>query len=273
MAYSVPAPPALDTGALLDLYNASIAPHIEGFNLTLSTFTCGGPMRSEQGMYSRVRTCSQCLEAYRSWLCAIRMPRCVDYRTGAAAQAPTLEEEKRQDDDDDDDSGASRIYTYQHASANTSRTEFLPDAAFPYSELPPCIDVCHLVAASCPPPISASWQCPAQAVTLSQSYSRPFTLQEPDDDKLLAWGQAVAQGGDDQRYLQAALEKDGQATRAKDRWGNVICNDMGVIALTQRRRWSGSAIKNAAMGRWQQLDFRIALLPLLWTLFSLCAQR
>ena len=206
----------MDTLSLLALYNASVVPSLSAFNITLSTFPCQDPIRKEQGMYSHVRTCDQCLEAYNSWLCAVVMPRCTD-------PGPQF----------------GNITTFQRTSANNSRTPSLPDSAFPYTELPPCIGVCQLVAASCPPVISSIFNCPLRSITLEQSYSTPFQNQIIFSN---------VQGGDDPAWLGATLEKDGPATRAKDKWGNVRCNDMGVEVLLQRRRWSGSSAGAASKG-------------------------
>ena len=214
LAYSVPSPPLIDTASLLSLYNTSIQTSLSAFNLTLSTFPCADPVRKEQGMYSHVRTCSQCMDAYQSWLCAVVMPRCTD---------PS-------------DSDDSNIPTLQRTSGNTSRTPFLPESVYPYTELPPCIGVCQLVAASCPPIISSAFNCPLRDITLNQSYSIPFQKQ-------IAFNNV--QGGDDPAWLGITLQRDGSATRASDRWGNVRCNDMGVSNLLQRRRWSGSSVAAA----------------------------
>lgn len=213
IAYSVPAPPSMSTDDLLDLYEASISPIMSNFNLTVSTFPCDGELRRKQGMYSPVRTCDQCISAYRSWLCSIRMPRCTDYDP-----SPSTDERD--------------IRTFPHTSAEDSRTPTLPNDAFPYSEVPPCIDVCSLVRASCPPLISTPFQCPLEGITMNQSYATPFVEQ-------IAFSNV--QGGDDPAWMKHAIKdaKDDFVTRAKDRWGNVRCNDMGVLNLVERRKWSG----------------------------------
>lgn len=66
---------------------------------------------------------------------------------------------------------------------------------------------------------------------MNQSYATPFTEQ-------IAFHNV--QGGDDPTWIHNAFDDgDDFVTRAKDRWGNVKCNDMGVINLVERRRWSG----------------------------------
>lgn len=34
-------------------------------------------------------------------------------------------------------------------------------------------------------------------------------------------------------------DNDDYITKSKDRYGNVKCNDMGVLNLVERRKWSG----------------------------------
>lgn len=232
VAYAVPSPPSLDTPSLLDLYNSSIATSLSGFNTTLSTFSCSAPVRENQGMYSYVRTCEQCMQAYTTWVCAIRMPRCTDYNpSGTQGQGGNAT------NSDSTKHSPGQLTTFQRTSANDSRTPFLPNSAFPYSEVPPCIDVCSLVPASCPPLISSTFNCPLEGVTLENSYARPFLEQ-------IAFNNV--QGGDDPAWLAKTLAGDGPDTRAQDRFGNVVCNDLDVITLTTRRRWSGSTVVNAA---------------------------
>ena len=239
VAYSVPAPPTMETNLLMSLYDNATTEALAGFNTTLSLFSCDEPVRSVQGMYSYVRTCSQCREAYRSWVCAMTMPRCVD------------EDERASMNDTDPDKA---ITTFPRASANDSRTPFLPAAAFPYTELPPCVDVCELVYASCPPIISKAFGCPLPTITMEQSYGVPYTEQMTF---------ANIEGGNDAAFLTRELDHIDAATRARDRFGNVRCNDMGTIALVTRRRWSGPGNASAASGRHERHILSIA-----WTLVA-----
>ena len=242
LAYSVPSPPEMSTADLISLYNNSLSRSIENFNLTLSTFPCEGALRQRQGQYSRVRTCAQCLSAYTSWLCAMRMPRCTDYDASEEARNTSAE-----------------IRTFPRIAANESRTTSLPASAFPYSEVPPCLDTCHLVEASCPPVINSVFSCPLEGITAEQSYGTPYTLTEPNKKLLIfqGGGNQMVQGGDDPSWFQYTMQQTGEVTRAKDRWGNVKCNDMGVINLVNRRRWSGSAVGSDARQAISKLDFRI----------------
>ena len=246
----------MSTTDLISLYNESLSQSISNFNLTLSTFPCDGALRQKQGQYSRVRTCAQCLAAYTSWLCAIRMPRCTDYDAYPSAANISAE-----------------IRTFPRLAANESRTSTLPESAFPYLEVPPCLDTCHLVQASCPPVINNVFNCPLEGITAEQSYSTPYTLTEPNKKLLIfqGGGNQVVQGGDDPSWFQYTMQQTGEVTRAKDRWGNVKCNDMGVINLVNRRRWSGSAVGSSAQHRHTKLDFRIAGAVILLTLSMLVA--
>lgn len=206
----------MSTQDLLSIYNSTMYASLQGFNTTLSTFPCNAPIKDSQGRYSFVRTCDQCLEAYTSWLCAVRMPRCVDYEPNQP-EAPS----------------SNTIYTYPRTSANDSRTPKLPDSAFPYSELPPCIGVCDLVQASCPPVISNAFPCPSteKNSNLNASYALPYSRQITFQN---------VQGGDAADWLDLDLENQDAVDRAQDRFGNVKCNDLGTSALVTRRRYAGN---------------------------------
>ncbi|KAL7005304.1 stretch-activated cation channel mid1 [Cystobasidiomycetes sp. EMM_F5] len=218
VAYSVPAPPTMDTSLLLSLYDNATSASLQAFNQTLSLFSCDEPIRSTQGMYSRVRTCSQCMAAYTSWLCAVSMPRCTD------SDATQKQNASR--------NIGSNPTQFLRKTANNSRTPFLPSSAFPYAEVPPCIDVCSMVRASCPPIISTPFNCPLAGITLEESYATPFRQQ-------IAFSNVA--GGDDTAWLGHDLNHHDFVTRARDRFGNVACNDLGTINLVTRRRWSGSS--------------------------------
>jgi hypothetical protein len=115
------------------------------------------------------------------------------------------------------------------------------------------------VEASCPPVINSVFSCPLEGITAEQSYGTPYTLTEPNKKLLIfqGGGNQMVQGGDDPSWFQYTMQQTGEVTRAKDRWGNVKCNDMGVINLVNRRRWSGSAVGSDARQAISKLDFRI----------------
>jgi len=239
VAYSVPAPFSMPSAELLDLYNSTIQPALQGFNTTLYTFPCESLVKDSQGQYSFIRTCSQCLEAYTSWLCAVRMPRCVDYVENAPAT----------------NDGHDTAYTFQRTSAADSRTPDLPGSAFPYSEIPPCLGVCNLVQASCPPVISNLFTCPVPhpSTNYNASYALPFSKQITFTN---------VQGGDDADWLGNDLDRDDAVDRAQDRFGNVRCNDMGTSQVISRRRYAGASslsTSSASRSRLSTLDFRISI--------------
>ena len=108
------------------------------------------------GSYSFISTCDTCSAAYLDWACAVAMPRCTD-----APEGTTI------------DSGGSTQWVVPPEPAQfllrdnplTSRTPLFATGSleqafngtaglstpFPYQEVPPCLEVCQLVGARCPP--------------------------------------------------------------------------------------------------------------------------
>lgn len=157
------------------------------------------------GAYSFVSTCDTCSAAYLDWACAIAMPRCTD-----APPDATISD------------GRSSQWVLPTEPAQfllrdnplTSRTpSFATDSLeeafngttglttpFPYQEVPPCLEVCQLVAARCPPLVE--WACPTKGGTGNAGYgeSREVGVE----------GRMVGDvGGREEK-------------RGADRWGNVL---------------------------------------------------
>lgn len=209
VAHSVPAPASVSTADLITHYNNTLSSSITNFTRTLSTFSCNS---TTYGGYSFVSTCADCLAAYRTWTCAISLPRCTDPPINATlATGDSLE--------------WTIPTTYQQtllrANPLTSRTPtFAPDllrqtfpsltvnsslavldqTPFPYAEVPPCLDTCHLVEARCPPFVG--FQCPREGGTGTAGYGM---TQVVDLDARMAGDLGGNEG-----------------KRAGDRFGNVL---------------------------------------------------
>src|SRR6185437_2241718 len=76
--YSVPLPPPTLPATTYDTSNLDINIQqqylsvLTNFSVSLSVFPCG------RDVYSPVQTCTNCLDFYRNWLCAITFPQCAD---------------------------------------------------------------------------------------------------------------------------------------------------------------------------------------------------
>ncbi|GAA5980629.1 hypothetical protein JCM5350_003568 [Sporobolomyces pararoseus] len=229
VAYSVPAPLSLPTSDLVDYFNSTIFPSLKTFARTLTTFPCNS---TKFGQYSVVSTCSDCYEAYRDWLCATTIPRCSDSPSNITTLIPT--NSSLFDPETDlatwsipTSYSTSLVRNFPPASRTPSfapsnlsstfpslfnssyppnRQNSLEQSPFPYSEIPPCMDVCHLVDARCPSFLG--WDCPTSGDTGKATYG--MTEQ-------IGAGERIA--GD--------IRHSSRIERAQDRWGNVYCNALG----------------------------------------------
>ncbi|KPV72056.1 uncharacterized protein RHOBADRAFT_56187 [Rhodotorula graminis WP1] len=248
VAYSVPAPRSLDTPSLVDFFNSTLSASLANFSRTLSTFPCDS---RDHGLYSIVSTCDDCLDAYRTFLCATTLPRCTD-----APPSTILNDSSAAIARDDelatwfvpqqfetalvrDDPAASRTPLFGPANLSSTFPSLFnasypataanakAESPFPYSEVPPCLDVCYLVEARCPPFLG--WKCPRGTVgdldggTASAAYG--VTRDVPKGERQ----------ADD-------LERSTLGARAADRFGNVFCNalDSDLVQAAQFVPWTYS---------------------------------
>ncbi|GAA6053772.1 hypothetical protein JCM3770_005109 [Rhodotorula araucariae] len=246
IAYSVPSPLSLDTASLISFFNDTLSASLANFSRTLTTFPCGS---KSMGLYSIVSTCEDCFAAYRDWLCATTLPRCTDAPSNAtlndtsAAVAHTDElaswflPEEFETALVRSDPAASRTPLFGPANLSTTfpllfNASYPPSAAntraqspFPYAEVPPCLDVCNLVEARCPPFLA--WTCPRgnegnlHGGTGSAAYG--LARDVPD---------AARMAGD--------VADSGLKARAGDRFGNVFCNalDSDLVEAAQFVPWT-----------------------------------
>lgn len=137
VAYSVPTnPEALLTDDVYNLalqYDNQALEKFESFSTSLSQYNC------ESTQYSLVRNCTDCYRDYKTWLCAVTIPRCTDASASAGLSQGT-----------EDVQTAPAI---RYISANASRNPWVDDTLRPgeWTELLPCIDLCYHVVQSCPP--------------------------------------------------------------------------------------------------------------------------
>ncbi|KAI7947749.1 hypothetical protein MJO28_009657 [Puccinia striiformis f. sp. tritici] len=184
VAYAIPALPTTPTAELIGTYNRTIQTHLQNFRTVISTYPCNN---DTSGRYSFVSGCEDCIRAYVDWACAMVLPRCTD----APLPSPTT----------------SNQIVFTRPSPPESRTPSLTDARlYPYNELGPCMTLCTLVAATCPPLIG--WTCPSTdpGGISNRSYAGLVSLTPLD-----------LPGGS-----QSTLGDGGH--RAQDRFGNFFCN-------------------------------------------------
>ncbi|RLV89942.1 Replication factor C subunit 3 [Spathaspora sp. JA1] len=131
VSYSVPRPdnsPSVNyTRELYDNYTESL---YENFTKVLQQIPCdAGP----DSVFSNMKTCNDCAEAYKDWLCAVSIPRC---------------------------STKSNITGYKLREENCSRNSFINEVVKPkdYYEVLPCVNTCYAIVRDCPADLGFS--CP-----------------------------------------------------------------------------------------------------------------
>jgi len=150
VSYPIPlAPPS--PGSIYDFTNlpnsisSSILASLDNFSRTLLTFPCG------RDLYSPLKTCADCFDAYQEWVCAISIPRCAE---------PSVQETSIQ------------LPLITREEGSNPRSTGFPKFATSYNELLPCIETCSAVVRSCPPFLG--WQCPSPKTNAAQSYGIGF---------------------------------------------------------------------------------------------------
>jgi calcium channel MID1 len=121
--------------------------------------------------YSLARNCTDCRNSYKSWLCSVMIPRCMDY----SSTAKWLQERNIVQPFPNGtmlDSGT--IKNAQNALyLNSSRNPNIDTTVQPgpYKEILPCEDLCYDIVRSCPSSMGFSCPLPGQA-QFSYSYGQ-----------------------------------------------------------------------------------------------------
>jgi len=188
VAYAVPANPG-NFSSMSDLaaqYDNSTAANYQFFNYSLQQIPCN---TTPTAQYSLVKTCDDCAEAYKTWLCAVSIPRCSDWQypynytpySGAqssdangnaidflmprnAAQSPIAATTDMIQPVND-----STLLNW--VAFNSSRNAALITntiAPGPYMEVLPCEDLCYELVRSCP--AALGFACPRKGRGLEWSY-------------------------------------------------------------------------------------------------------
>jgi len=184
--------------------------YLTNFTTSLSSFACG------RDLYSPLVSCADCQAAYRTWLCAVQLPRCGDQSTTDASSSSVATEASSSSfsffkwlkrDTSTQTPLVAPALTSQDS--NTTRNPNLP--AFPggnWTELLPCLEVCNAAERACP--FFVGFQCPLPRFNAGSSYGVGFV----DGDTSTNGGEWVENGG--------------MTGTWQDRFGNVWCNGPGV---------------------------------------------
>ncbi|KGQ84639.1 hypothetical protein L150_04287 [Candida albicans Ca529L] len=96
-----------------------------------------------EAIYSNLKSCQDCAQSYKNWLCAVTIPRC-----------------------------STKNFTgYIHRNETNQRNEFLADVIQPnqdYYEVLPCVNVCQAIVRDCP--ANFGFLCPTKNDSIKLSY-------------------------------------------------------------------------------------------------------
>ncbi|KAK9729292.1 centractin- actin- protein of the dynactin complex [Basidiobolus ranarum] len=121
--YSVPSPNNItDQKVLTERYDAFANERYQSFEDALKRFDCST-------VYSPLRTCDDCRKAYKTWICAITIPRCAT-GTPPGGEAPGLQ--------------------FRNDNPTYSVGPFTLNDTNAFMEYLPCLDLCWDVVRSCP---------------------------------------------------------------------------------------------------------------------------
>ncbi|POS84159.1 hypothetical protein EPUL_003188, partial [Erysiphe pulchra] len=156
VAYSVPSNPKKfsNSSSLAAFYDNSTQAIFKNFEKVLAQIPCE---INPSGQYSLARTCDDCSQAYKTWLCAVNIPRCTDvlspmpwlqpraidqaFPNGSYLSTTLIQGQKT---------------TADRFSRNMKIDEFVTPG--PYKEVLPCQELCHSLVSSCP--ASLGFNCP-----------------------------------------------------------------------------------------------------------------
>lgn len=175
VAYSVPTNPerfSVVDGLpeLARIYDDYAREMYRYFNFSLQQIPCN---TSSTSQYSLVRNCDDCARAYKTWLCAVTIPRCEDYNNTAVYLKPRNVGQAFPNGSSIDSLpgfGDTQEVLMDTMATNTSRSSVIDDqiAPGPYKEVLPCQDLCYDLVQSCP--AALGFGCPTAGKGLEDSY-------------------------------------------------------------------------------------------------------
>ncbi|KAI5960012.1 MID1 [Candida theae] len=133
------------------VYDNYVKSLYQNFSKALQQVACD---TNPESVYSNVKTCDDCADSYKDWLCAVSIPRC------AATNFPG----------------------YKARNGTNQRNDFISDMIQPaedYFEILPCANVCHAIVRDCP--ADFQFQCPInnQSIALSYYWDEDTSTQWP----------------------------------------------------------------------------------------------
>ncbi|MCJ1293909.1 stretch-activated cation channel mid1 [Xylographa carneopallida] len=170
--YAVPANPTNSSFAtmveLADFYDNYTSQNFNYFAYSLEQIPCN---TTAEAQYSLATNCSNCYDAYKQWLCAVTIPRCMDFSsTESYLQARNVNQSfidgRPFPADDPTFSEANKSVMYLNSSRVPRIDEIIKPG--PYKELLPCIGLCYGLVQNCP--AALGFACPLAGKGQNYSY-------------------------------------------------------------------------------------------------------
>ena len=170
VAYAVPVTPGNQTSLadLKELYDNDAFNKYQNFIKSLQQVACN---TTSSAMYSLARNCTDCEKDYKTWLCAVTIPRCLDFSSERTYSVPRAVSTKYFNGSTP---SAPELALYKNNMndlyVNSSRNPMIDDKIKPgpYKEFLPCIDLCYEVVRSCP--ATLGFACPLDGHGLNYTY-------------------------------------------------------------------------------------------------------
>ncbi|KAL4883091.1 stretch-activated Ca2+-permeable channel component-domain-containing protein [Aspergillus karnatakaensis] len=176
VAYAVPSNPSMNMSEIRTKYDNYAAGLYENFSYSLQQVQCN---TSNETIFSMAVNCDDCASAYRSWLCAVTIPKCDDYSSTTNSSAVMIRNAAQPFPNGTEINNKTLL---DNPLTNRPRNTGLIDEEInpgPYKEVLPNFEVCHNLLRKCP--MTLGFACP-KGKWLAYSYdtSAGSKLRLPD---------------------------------------------------------------------------------------------
>ncbi|KAL8872669.1 MAG: hypothetical protein Q9174_001732 [Haloplaca sp. 1 TL-2023] len=174
VAYAVPSNPEYKTDMTkLKLTYDDYAREAYGnFNKSLQQIPCN---TTPSAQYSLARNCNDCDNSYKAWLCAVTIPRCVDFSAKGPHIIPrNLNADTFANGTTVPSEPAGSVFSPENKTSphyGFSRNQKIIDEKIkpgPYKEMLPCKELCYHLMQDCP--AALQFRCPTEGRGLNYSY-------------------------------------------------------------------------------------------------------
>ncbi|KAL8941482.1 MAG: hypothetical protein Q9216_002210 [Gyalolechia sp. 2 TL-2023] len=174
IAYAVPSNPNPPTNmtALALIYDTYANDTYQNFDKSLQQIPCD---TTPSAQYSLARNCDDCADAYKTWLCAVTIPRCADFSSPSNLThlQPRNIAQNFPNGTAVPDEPKGSLFSRENKTTNhygMSRNRWIDDSIKPgpYKEVLPCKDLCYHLMQNCP--AALKFACPTEKRGLNYSY-------------------------------------------------------------------------------------------------------